>query len=361
MIDRRFFSTFLGLGASSAAVSLAGPQGLQTASAATRGAPAPAPVAAAAASTEHPVTSGAHPAFPPLKQIRAGLLNVGYAELGPAHGPAVICLHGWPYDIHSYVDVAPLLAGEGYRVIVPFLRGHGTTRFLSGRTVRNGQQSVFALDVIALMDALKIERAVLAGFDWGSRTADIVAALWPERCKALVSVSGYLVINREANLKPLAPAVERAWWYQYYFATERGRRAMEDKALRHDLTRLVWDTVSPTWDFDDATFERTAAAFDNPDYAAVVVHNYRWRLGLAEGEHRYDGLEKRLATRPVITVPTITLDPERDPFTAPGDGASYRDRFTGAYEHRTLPGIGHNVPQEAPASFAQAVVDADRF
>lgn len=348
VINRRSFSKVLGLGA--AAVSLTGPQ---AASAATR--------SASAASTVPTVTPGAHTTFPQLKRIRAGLLNVGYAELGPAGGPAVICLHGWPYDIHSYVDVAPLLAEEGYRVIVPYLRGHGTTRFLSERTFRNAQQSAIALDVIALMDALKIERAVLAGFDWGSRTADIVAALWPERCKALVSVSGYLITNLQANLKPLAPEAEYAWWYQYYFSTERGRLAMEDKTLRHDLSRLVWDTVSPTWDFDDATFERTAAAFNNPDYAAIVIHNYRWRLSLADGERRYDGLEKRLAARPVIEVPTITLDAERDPFTAPGNGASYRDRFTGKYEHRTLRGIGHNLPQEAPTAFAQAVVDVDHF
>ncbi|RNG21656.1 alpha/beta fold hydrolase [Streptomyces botrytidirepellens] len=348
MINRRSFSKALGLG--TAAVSLTGPQ---AASAVTR--------SASAASTVPTVTPGAHTTFPQLKRIKAGLLNVGYVELGPAHGPAVICLHGWPYDIHSYADVAPLLAEQGYRVIVPYLRGHGTTRFLSGGTFRNAQQSAIALDVIALMDALKIGRAVLAGFDWGSRTADIIAALWPERCKALVSVSGYLITDLQANLKPLAPKAEYAWWYQYYLSTERGRLAMEDKTLRHDLTRLVWDTVSPTWDFDDATFERTAAAFDNPDYAAIVIHNYRWRLSLADGERRYDGLEKRLAARPVIEVPTITLDAERDPFTAPGNGASYRDRFTGKYAHRTLAGIGHNLPQEAPTDFAQAVVDVDHF
>ncbi|AZQ75214.1 alpha/beta hydrolase [Streptomyces luteoverticillatus] len=348
MINRRDFGKAVGLGTSAAAVSLTGLGGSWSASAETRSASGtPTPTSAAT--------------LPQLKQIKAGLLNVGYAELGPTHGPVVICLHGWPYDIHSYVDVAPLLAEEGYRVIVPYLRGHGTTRFLSGRTFRNGQQSALAVDLIALMDALKVEKAVLAGFDWGSRTADIVAALHPERCKALVSVGGYLITDRQANLKPLAPEAEHAWWYQYYFATERGRLAMEDKALRHDLTRLVWDTVSPTWEFDDATFERTAAAFDNPDYASVVIHNYRWRLSLADGERRYDGLEKRLAARPVIEVPTVTLDPERDPFTAPGADASYRDRFTGAYEHRTLTGIGHNLPQEAPEAFAQAVVDADRF
>ncbi|MFI5819603.1 alpha/beta fold hydrolase [Streptomyces rishiriensis] len=361
MIDRRVLGKVLGLGAGAAAVSPVGLPGLwaaQPASASTgagSGAPSTASSAAPAAGP------GAPAAFARPRQIRAGLLDVGYAELGPAHGPAVICLHGWPYDIHSYVDVAPLLAGEGYRVIVPYLRGHGTTRFLSRRTMRNAQQSVIALDVIALMDALKIEQAVLAGFDWGSRTADIVAALWPERCKALVSVGGYLVTDREANLRPLAPGAEHAWWYQYYFATERGRLAMEDKTLRHDLTRLVWGTVSPTWAFDDATFERTAAAFANPDYAAVVIHNYRWRLSLADGERRYDALEKRLAARPVIGVPALTLDAERDPFTAPGGGAAYRDRFTGPYEHRTLTGIGHNLPQEAPAAFAQAVVDVDRL
>ncbi|MFG3272110.1 alpha/beta fold hydrolase [Streptomyces luteogriseus] len=340
MMNRRSFGKALGAGAAG----LAGPR-----SAAAAPAAAPGP------------HTGPHTTFPPIKQIKAGLLDVGYAELGPAHGPVVICLHGWPYDIHSYVDAAPLLAERGYRVIVPYLRGHGTTRFLSDRTFRNAQQSAIAMDVIALMDALKIHRAVLAGFDWGSRTADIVAALRPERCKALVSVSGYLVTSLEANLRPLPPKAELAWWYQYYFATERGRLAMEDKTLRHDLTRLVWDTVSPTWDFDDATFERTAAAFDNPDYAAIVVHNYRWRLSLADGERRYDALEKLLAARPTIGVPTVTLDAERDPFTAPGGGTSYRDRFTGPYEHRILPGVGHNVPQEAPAAFARAVVDADRL
>jgi pimeloyl-ACP methyl ester carboxylesterase len=345
MINRRTFGKALGV----AVASLAGLQGSQNASATTRSGP-------------RTLTGpGPHPSFGTLKEVRAGLLNIGYAEAGPARGPVAICLHGWPYDIHSFVDVAPLLAARGYRVIVPYLRGHGTTRFLSSCTVRNAQQSVIALDIIALMDALKIDKAVLAGFDWGSRTADIIAALWPERCKALVSVSGYLITNLEANLQPLPPKAEYAWWYQYYFATERGRLAMADKAKRHDLARLVWDTVSPTWDFDDATFERTAAAFDNPDYAAIVIHNYRWRLSLADGERRYDGLERRLAARPVIKVPTITLDAERDPFTAPGDGSSYRDMFTGAYEHRTLRGIGHNLPQEAPTTFARAVADVDHL
>jgi pimeloyl-ACP methyl ester carboxylesterase len=302
---------------------------------------------------------GMRTSFGPLKQINAGVLNVGYAETGSTHGPAVILLHGWPYDIHSYVDVAPLLAAAGYRVIVPYLRGHGTTRFFSSRTFRNAQQSVIALDIIALMDALKIEKAILAGYDWGSRTADIIAALWPERCKALVSVTGYLITNRETNKGPLPPNLEWAWWYQYYFATERGRMGLEK---HHDeLAKLVWTFNSPTWHFDDATFDRTAAAFDNPDYVSIVIHNYRWRLSLADGDPRYDGLEKRLAKGPVIGVPTITLDGEVDPFTPAGDGSFYRKRFSGKYAHRTLCGIGHNVPQEAPEAFAEAVIEVDRF
>ncbi|MGW3345916.1 alpha/beta fold hydrolase [Nonomuraea rubra] len=349
MIDRRTFGKVVGLATGATVASLAGLE--QAASAARKAAP-PSPA----------VTTGPHPSFGSLKQVKAGLLNIGYAEAGPARGPVVICLHGWPYDIHSFVDVAPQLAARGYRVIVPYLRGHGTTRFLSAKTFRNAQQSAIALDILALMDALRIDQAVLAGFDWGSRTADIIAALWPERCKALVSVSGYLITNLEANLAPLPPKAEYAWWYQYYFATDRGRQAMEDRDKRNGLARLVWDTVSPTWDFDDATFERTAAAFDNPDYAAIVLHNYRWRLSLAAGERRYDAVERRLQARPHIKVPTITLDAELDPFTAaPGDGSAYREMFTGAYEHRTLKGIGHNLPQEAPTAFAQAVVDADRL
>ncbi|WP_336048389.1 alpha/beta fold hydrolase [Streptomyces sp. CA2R101] len=297
--------------------------------------------------------------FGTLKQVRAGVLNVGYAEAGPAHGPVVILLHGWPYDIHSYVAVAPLLAAQGYRVIVPYLRGHGTTRFLSNETFRNAQQSVFALDIIALLDTLRIDRAILAGYDWGARTADIIAALWPERVKGLVSVAGYLITNREANKKPLPPKAEWAWWYQFYFATERGRLGLERN--RNDLAKLIWKFNSPTWNFDAATFDRTAAAFSNPDYVSIVIHNYRWRLSLAKGDPQYDGLENRLAKAPVITVPTITLDGETDPFTPPGGGSSYRDKFTGPYAHRTLKDIGHNVPQEAPAAFAQAVVDVDPF
>ncbi|MFF7212772.1 alpha/beta fold hydrolase [Streptomyces sp. NPDC008238] len=352
MIDRRSFGKVFGAGA--AAASLAGLTGLasQPASAATTHGPAP--------STGGPAPlRGTHTSLGTLKQVDAGVLNIGYAESGPADGPAVVLLHGWPYDIHSYVDVAPLLAAEGYRVIVPHLRGHGTTRFRSPRAFRNAQQSVVALDVIALMDALRIEKAVLAGYDWGSRTADIIAAVWPERCKALVSVTGYLITNREANEQPLPPKAEWAWWYQYYFATERGRLGLQEN--RHDLARLVWEFNSPTWEFDDATFRRTAASFENPDYVAIVLHNYRWRLGLAKGDPRYDRLEARLAAGPMIGVPTITLDGEADPFTPAGDGAAYRAKFSGPYAHRTLKGTGHNVPQEAPEAFAAAVVDVDSF
>jgi pimeloyl-ACP methyl ester carboxylesterase len=291
----------------------------------------------------------------PVHQVDAGLLDVGYAEAGPADGPAVLLLHGWPYDIHSYADVAPLLAARGYRVIVPYLRGYGTTRFLSDDTFRNGQQSALAADAIALLDALEIDNAVVAGFDWGARTADIVAALWPERCKGLVSVSGYLIGNQEAGKLPLPPEAELQWWYQYYFATERGR-AGYDK-YRHDFAKLIWRTASPKWNFDDATFERSAASFDNPDHVAIVVHNYRWRLGLAEGENAYDELEQRLAAGPVITVPAITLEGDANGAPHP-DPTAYAAKFSGRYSHRTIEGgIGHNLPQEAPEAFAQAVVD----
>lgn len=271
----------------------------------------------------------------------------------------VVLLHGWPYDIHSYVDVAPLPAAEGYRVIVPYLRGYGTTTVRSAKTFRNGQQAVVALDIIALLDALRVEKALLGGFDWGARTADIIAALWPGRCKALVSVTGYLITNREKNKQPLPPAAELAWWYQYYFATERGELGLAQYG--HDFAKLIWRNVSPTCPFDDATFDRTAKAFENPDYVSIVIHNYRWRLGLAAGDPRYDGSETKLAAGPAIAVPTITLDGELDPFTPAGDGSAYRARFTGPYDHRALEGIGHNVPQEAPEAFARAVLDADRL
>jgi pimeloyl-ACP methyl ester carboxylesterase len=293
----------------------------------------------------------------PLKQIDAGTLNVGFAEAGPADGRVVLLLHGWPYDIHTYVDVAPLLAVQGYRVIIPYLRGYGTTRFLRENTVRNGQPSVVAVDTVALMDALGIEQAVLAGCDWGARTADIVAALWPERCKALVSVSGYLIGSQEANEMPLPPEAELQWWYQYYFATERGRAGYEK--YRHEFAKLIWRLASPKWNFDDATFDRSAASLDNPDHVEIVIHNYRWRLGLAEGEPDYDVLEKQLAEGPVITVPTITLEGDANGAFHP-DPSAYATKFSGRYSHRTIQGgIGHNLPQEAPEAFAQAVIDAD--
>jgi pimeloyl-ACP methyl ester carboxylesterase len=292
--------------------------------------------------------------FGALKQVDAGLLSVGYAEAGPADGPAVILLHGWPYDIHSYADVTPVLASAGYRVIVPFARGYGTTRFLSDDTLRNGQQAVLAVDVIAHMDALGIEKAILAGFDWGGRSAGIVAALWPERCQGLVSVSGYLIGSQAAGQVPLPPAAEHTWWYQYYFATERGR-AGYDK-YRREFAKLIWQLASPEWDFDDATFARSAAAFDNPDHVAIVIHNYRWRLGAA-GEPQYDDLERRLAGFPAISVPAVTL--EGDANGAPyADASTYVIKFSGKYEHRVIEGgIGHNLPQEAPQAFAQAVID----
>ena len=301
------------------------------------------------------VNPGAHTSFGPLKQIDAGLLNVGYAEAGPADGAPVILLHGWPYDIHSYVDVAPALASAGYRVIVPHLRGYGSTRFLANDTFRNGQPSVVALDAIALMDALKIQKATFGGFDWGARTANIVAALWPERCNAMVSVSGYLIGSQESGRMPLPPKAELEWWYQFYFATERGR-AGYDK-YRHDFAKLIWQTASPKWNFDDATFDRSAASLDNPDHVAIAIHNYRWRLDLAKGEPKYDDLEKRLAEGPVITVPTITLEGDANGAPHP-DPSAYANKFSGRYEHRLIRGgIGHNLPQEAPQAFAQAMVD----
>jgi pimeloyl-ACP methyl ester carboxylesterase len=303
------------------------------------------------------IRPGTNTSFGSLKQVDAGVLNVGYAEAGPANGPVAILLHGWPYDIYTYVDVAPLLASAGYRVIVPYLRGYGTTRFLSSETARNGQQAVIAVDIIALMDALRIEKAIVAGCDWGARTAGIMAALWPERCKALVSVSGYLIGSREANKMPLPPKAEFEWWYQFYFATERGRAGYA--AYRRDFAKLIWRLASPKWDFDDATFDRSAASFDNPDHVAIVIHNYCWRLGLAEGEPKYDDLEKRLAEGPVITVPTITLESDANGAPHP-DPISYAKKFAGRYAHRTVNGgIGHNLPQEAPQAFAAAVIDVD--
>jgi pimeloyl-ACP methyl ester carboxylesterase len=289
-----------------------------------------------------------------VAQIDAGELSVGYVDQGPTDGPAAVLLHGWPYDIHSYADVIPLLTAAGYRVIVPHLRGFGTTRFLSDETVRNGEQAALAVDTIALMDALGIERAVVAGFDWGARTADIVGALWPERCNGIVSVSGYLVGSQAAGKLPLPPAAELQWWYQYYFATERGRAGYEK--YRREFAKLIWRTASPQWNFDDATFDRSAASFDNPDHVAIVIHNYRWRLGLADGETEYAELERRLAEGPVITVPAITLEGDANGAPHP-EPAAYAGKFSGPYSHRTIEGgVGHNLPQEAPAAFADAVM-----
>jgi pimeloyl-ACP methyl ester carboxylesterase len=303
--------------------------------------------------------TGTNTSFDSLKQIDAGVLNVGYAEAGPSDGPAVILLHGWPYDIHSYVDVAPMLAEAGYRTIVPYLRGYGTTRFLASETLRNGQQSVLAVDIVALMDALKIEKAVLGGYDWGARTANVIAALWPERCKALLSVSGYLIGSPEANKMPLPPKAELQWWYQFYFATERGLLGYDK--YRHDFAKLIWQIASPKWDFDDATFDLSAASFENPDHVEIVIHNYRWRLGLAEGDPQYDDLEKRLAEVPVIRVPTITLEGDANGAPHP-EASSYAEKFSGKYAHRIIEGgVGHNLPQEAPRAFAQAVVEVDGY
>jgi pimeloyl-ACP methyl ester carboxylesterase len=293
--------------------------------------------------------------FGPLKRVEAGPLNIAFAEAGPADGPPVVLLHGWPYDIYSFVDVAPILVSAGYRVLVPYLRGFGDTRFLSNETFRNGEPAALALDVTAFMDALGVEKAVLAGFDWGARSADIVAALWPERVRGLVAVSGYLIGSQEAGKMPLPPKAELEWWYQFYFATERGRLGYEKN--RRDFNRLIWQLASPKWAFDDATFERSAAAFDNPDHVDIVIHNYRWRLGLVDGESKYAELEKRLAAAPAIDVPTITLEGDANGAPHPEPG-SYAGRFVGRYQHRQIDGgVGHNLPQEAPKAFAQAVVD----
>ena len=340
-MDRR---SFLG----TAAMTIAGAELVMAGSAAAQ--------PGGAASATPPATRDAvQTSLGPLKQIRAGVLDNGYAEVGPADGAPAILLHGWPYDIYSFAEVAPLLASAGFRVIIPYLRGYGTTAFLSADMPRNGQPSAMAADIIALMDVLRIEQAVIAGFDWGARTADIMAALWPERCKALVSVSGYLIGSQAAGKMPLPPKAELEWWYQFYFATERGKAGYEK--YRRDFAKLIWQLASPKWNFDDATFARSAAALDNPDHVAIVIHNYRWRLGLAEGEARYDALEMRLAEGPVIAVPTITLEGDANGAPHP-DPASYRSKFSGRYAHRTITGgIGHNQPQEAPKAFAEAIID----
>jgi pimeloyl-ACP methyl ester carboxylesterase len=315
--------------------------------------------AVAALAAGLPREASAETALGAARHVEAGLLRVGYFELGPSSGLAVILLHGFPYDVHSYVAVAPRLAAAGYRVIVPHLRGHGSTRFLSAKTLRNGQQSAVALDIVALMDALDIERPILAGYDWGARTANVIAALWPDRCKAMVSVNGYLINDLERNKRPLPPRVEWGWWYQYYFATERGRAGLE--AHRRELAKLIWTFNSPNWAFDAATFERTAASFDNPDYVSTVVHNYRWRLGLAAGERRYQPLEKRLADRPIISVPTITLDGGSDGVVAASDGSAQAALFSGRRRHRVVAGAGHNLPQEAPRAFVDAVLEVASY
>ncbi len=295
------------------------------------------------------------PSFANPKQIRAGLLDISYIETGPSDGLPILLLHGWPYDIHSFEEVAPLLASKGYRVIIPSLRGYGGTRFVSDEVVRNGQPSALALDVIALMDALKIEKAVLAGFDWGARTANIISVLWPQRVQAMVSVSGYLIGSQEAGKTPLPPKAELAWWYQFYFATERGRFGYDK--YRKEFAKLIWQLASPQWKFEDATFSRSAASFDNPDHVAVVIHNYRWRLGIADGEPQYAEFERQLAAFPVVTVPTITMEGDANGAPHP-EPPSYRNKFTGKYSHRLIRGgVGHNLPQEAPKEFAQAVLD----
>jgi pimeloyl-ACP methyl ester carboxylesterase len=297
--------------------------------------------------------------FPVIDQVDAGDLNIGYADVGPPSGPVVLLLHGWPYDMHSYAEAAPMLAAEGYRVVVPHLRGYGSTRFLSEETLRNGQQAVLAVDAVALLDALGIDSAIVAGFDWGARTANVMAALWPERCKAMVSVSGYLIGNQEANRAPLPPAAELSWWYQFYFSTERGRDGYE--RYRNDFAKLIWHTASPAWRFDDGTFERSARSFENPDHVDIVIHNYRWRLGVSDGERRFDDVERRLAESPEISVPTISLEGDRNGAPHP-EPSAYATKFSGKYEHRTVSGgVGHNLPQEAPHAFVESIVDVDGY
>jgi pimeloyl-ACP methyl ester carboxylesterase len=344
VISRRRFTQALAMTAAATGAAACGPQtGPQSA-------PQTAPPGLRAG-------SGKNTSLGPIKQIQAGVLNVGYAEFGPATGRPVVLLHGWPYDAASYVDVGPLLAQAGYRVIVPYLRGYGPTTFSSPGTTRTGQQAATAVDTMALLDALGIEKAIFAGYDWGSRTVAAVAALWPQRCIALVPVSGYLIVNLEANQKPLPPAAELGWWYQYYFATDRGVRGYTEN--RHDFNKLIWQKASPKWNFDDATYDRSAASFNNPDHVAVVIHNYRWRLSLASSAPEYDGYERQLAASPPIAVPTITIASDFD--GAAANGAGYRAKFTGKYQHRVFDGIGHNVPQEAPEAFARAVIDADHL
>ncbi|KRR22585.1 alpha/beta fold hydrolase [Bradyrhizobium retamae] len=315
-------------------------------------------ISLAHAASDAPLSSATNASFGAIKQIDAGVLNVGYAEVGPSSGPVAILLHGWPYDIHSYVEVAPILAQAGYHVIIPYLRGYGTTHFLSSETPRNGEPVAMAVDIIALMDKLDIKKAVLAGFDWGARTADVIAALWPDRCRALVSVSGYLISSQASGYAPLPPQAELQWWYQFYFATERGRAGYEK--YTHEFAKMIWKLASPRWKFDDATFDRSAVALDNKDHVAITIHNYRWRLGLAQGEAKYEHFEKKLAAAPVINVPTITMEGDANGAPHP-DASAYAKKFSGWYDYRLITGgIGHNLPQEAPQAFAKAVIDADR-
>ncbi|MGQ3081361.1 MULTISPECIES: alpha/beta fold hydrolase [Alphaproteobacteria] len=339
--DRRLFLQTAGLGAAGMAMTALGLPGTSQ---------------AALLAPTRPMAAGSSPTLGPLRQIRAGELDIAYIEMGPPKGQVAILLHGWPYDIHCYEEVAPLLAKAGYRVIIPYLRGYGATRFVAADTLRNGQQAALAQDVIALMDALRIQTTTVAGCDWGARTACIVAAIWPERVTALVSVSGYLIGSQQANVMPLPPKAELSWWYQFYFATDRGERGYE--ANRKEFAKLIWHTASPEWKFDDAAFDRSAQAFDNPDHVAIVIHNYRWRLGAAAGDPKYDALEKRLAESPTIGVPTITLEGDANGAPHP-DPAAYAKKFTGKYAHRNITGgIGHNLPQEAPKAFADAVLQA---
>ncbi|PXX71354.1 pimeloyl-ACP methyl ester carboxylesterase [Nocardia tenerifensis] len=348
-ISRRFFGAALAAGSAGlVAASLSACAGDSTDSAAP---PAPTPGAGLRAG------SGEHTSLGPIKRIEAGALDVAYVEFGPGTGQPVILLHGWPYDPYSFADVGPLLAAAGYRVLVPYLRGYGPTTFRSAQAVRNGQQTAIARDIVDFMDALHIDRAILGGFDWGARTVDIVAALWPQRCKAIVAVSGYIITQQAAQQQPLPPEAELGWWYQYYFATERGRLGYERN--RREFNKLIWRRASPQWNFDDATYDRSAAAFDNPDHVDIVISNYRWRLSLAPGEPQYDAYEQQLAAGPAITVPAITIASDFD--GAAKDGKPYRDKYTGKHEHRVLDGIGHNVPQEAPRPFAQAIIDADHL
>jgi pimeloyl-ACP methyl ester carboxylesterase len=290
-----------------------------------------------------------------LRRVDAGVLDVAYYETGPIDGPAVILLHGFPYDIHSYVDVAPQLAAQGCRVIVPYLRGFGATRFRETATLRSGEQAALGADVIALMDALGIKRAVLAGHNWGGRAACVAAALWPDRCRGLVTVNSYLIQDLARAMVPINPDYEASLWYEYYFQIERGRAGLA--ANRREIARILWEEWSPDWDFDDTTFDRTADAHDNPDYVDVVIHSYRHRFGQASGDPQYADLQRRLASLPAISVPSVTLDGDSDGVLPASDGRASASKFVGRRVHRVVPGAGHNVPQEAPEAFAAAVIE----